>query len=63
MNNCICRICIRLIEAGLGTMTRGCPFCYRMYLINLIDGPIAMANSHRDIKGSKKRYYSLELEN
>lgn len=63
MSDCICRQCIRLFEIGLGTLTRGCPFCHRMHLISLTEGGIGhLTTSYKDIKGSKPRYQIQVLE-
>lgn len=63
MFNCICRICANLLDAGLGTMTRGCPFCHRMHLINLTEGGIGyLTTSYKDINNSKPRYVIKILE-
>jgi len=63
VNNCICNHCIKLLDAGLGTMTRGCPFCHRMQLINLTEGGIGyLTTSYKDIEGSKPRYQIKVLE-
>ncbi len=49
-----CRICTDLINAGLGKLMQGCPFCHRMELIELTDRGIGYTTtSYKDIEGAK----------